>query len=352
MDREFYVNLARSGLRMPIGTDLILGEQEDEAAIRCDGERLGAVVVETARRFATPLAIPLMDLTLEKELALASLGIPEGEIPMYHFSAPPGPQTLAAIERGMRGPLTPRLQATVDAVRHVARFADLVACGMCIGPFSLMTKLVADPISGVYLAGAGVTGSDDPEVRTIEELLELALVVIERSVAAQIEAGAKAIVVCEPAANRVYLSPKQIAKGSDVFERMVLAPNRRIKAQLDAAGVDLFLHDCGELSDDMVRWLGSLDPALMSLGSSRKLWEDAALVPKTTVLYGNLPTKRFYAPDLTVELVEEMTCDLLAKMNDVGHPFILGSECDVLSVPGAQDEIRRKVAAFCRCDCG
>jgi uroporphyrinogen-III decarboxylase len=179
----------------------------------------------------------------------------------------------------------------------------------------------------------------------------MALAVIERCIAVQIDAGASAIVVCEPAANRVYLSPKQLARGSDVFERMVMAPLRRVKAQLDAAGVDLMLHDCGELMDEMVGWLASLDPAMMSLGSSRKLWEDAARVPRTTVLYGNLPTKRFYAPDLTIEQVEAMTCDLLARMRAVDHPFILGSECDVLSVEGAREAIVEKVAAFCTCGC-
>jgi hypothetical protein len=34
------------------------------------------------------------------------------------------------------------------------------------------------------------------------------------------------------------------------------------------------------------------------------------------------------------------------KMRDTGHPFILGSECDVLSVPGSEREILAKVEAF------
>jgi hypothetical protein len=46
-----------------------------------------------------------------------------------------------------------------------------------------------------------------------------------------------------------------------------------------------------------------------------------------------------------------MTCDLLRKMRETGHPFILGSECDVLSVPGAEAVIRGKVDAFVRCAC-
>ena len=96
----------------------------------------------------------------------------------------------------------------------------------------------------------------------------------------------------------------------------------------------------------MVSRFSTLDPAMMSLGCSRCLWEDAALVPKTTVLYGNLPTKKFYSPQLTVAAVESLSRELLEKMRTAGHPFILGSECDVLSVPGSEEEILAKVDAF------
>ena len=96
----------------------------------------------------------------------------------------------------------------------------------------------------------------------------------------------------------------------------------------------------------MVARFSTLDPAMMSLGCSRRLWEDAPLVSKSTVLYGNLPTKRFYSPQLTVSEVEALSIELLEKMRAVGHPFILGSECDVLSVPGSEEEILAKVNAF------
>ncbi len=352
MDRSFYLDLAGSGLRMPIGTDLVLREKSDEDAILLDGVRLGEVVVESAQRYRTPLAVPLMDLTVEKEALLTILGVPKAEIPTYHFHGAPGADVAAKVAEGLKGSLTLRMNANVAAIEYVAANTDLVPCGMSIGPFSLMTKLIADPIGPVYMAGTGVTADEDPEVKAVEEALELAQMVIERSLAAQIEAGAKLIIVCEPAANLVYFSPKQLAKGSDVFERMVMAPNRRLKAQLDAAGVDLFFHDCGELMDEMVAQFATLEPVIMSLGSSRKLWEDAARVPKSIVLYGNLPTKRFYAADLTVAQVEDMACDLLGKMAAAGHPFILGSECDVLSVPDVREAITEKVAAFLGCGCG
>jgi hypothetical protein len=52
------------------------------------------------------------------------------------------------------------------------------------------------------------------------------------------------------------------------------------------------------------------------------------------------------------EQVERQACELLRSMATAGHPFILGSECDVLNVPGSTAIIRGKVDAFvqCRCD--
>jgi uroporphyrinogen-III decarboxylase len=213
----------------------------------------------------------------------------------------------------------------------------------------MMTKLVAEPIGPVYMAGTGATGKEDPEVLAIERALELSLLIILRSISAQIEAGAKMIILCEPAANLVYLSPKQLKKGADIFERFVMQPNLKVKALMDEFGVDLFFHDCGELMDTMPVEFARLRPAIMSLGSSRVLWEDAARLPKDIVLFGNLPTKKFFSDDLTIPDIERMGKELIAKMKEAHHPFILGSECDVLSVPGAQSAISSKVAAFCRC---
>jgi hypothetical protein len=38
-------------------------------------------------------------------------------------------------------------------------------------------------------------------------------------------------------------------------------------------------------------------------------------------------------------------------MGETGHPFILGTECDVLNVAGYERSIREKVEAFVRCAC-
>ncbi len=351
INRQYFLDLAASGLKMPIGTDLVLREKPDHDAIVLDGRRLGAIIAETARRFRTPLAIPLMDLTLEKEVLLGMLGVSAPEIPTYHFSQPPSDEMMQTVARRLEEPLPARLQAHVDAVRYIAeQEKDLLAIGMTIGPFSLMTKLITDPIVPVYMAGTGLTGAENADVRMVERCLELAGGIVRRSVSEQIRAGAKAVFIAEPAANLIYISPRQMGKPNDVFQRFVTSEHRRIRKLLTDSGVELIFHCCGELTDQMVRAFADLDPAILSLGSSRLLWEDAAIVPKRTVLFGNLPSKKFFSDrEITVEEVRRRGDELIRRMREVGHPFILGSECDVLSVPGCEETIRRKAMALLEC---
>ena len=339
MDRRYYLDLAASGLRMPIGTHLVLHGHADHEIIPEDGRRLGGVIEEAARRFRCPLALPLMDLKLEKEAMLLAHGIAPAEIDAFHFDDVPVDDPEVRLTR--------RMDAVCGAIRHIAEETDLLPVGMGIGPFSLMTKLISDPITPVFLAGDGLSAEDDGEVALVERLLELSAKTIRLYLDAQIQAGAKAVILCEPAANKVYFSPNQLEESYDVFDRYVIGPNRAIRGQLAASDVDLIFHDCGELTDGMVSRFAALDPAMISLGGSRQLWEDAAIVPKTTVLYGNLPTKQFYSDELVpLSRVRELSGQLLQRMREVGHPFILGSECDVLSVPGREQTIMAKVNEF------
>ncbi|MGE4489852.1 MAG: uroporphyrinogen decarboxylase family protein [Kiritimatiellales bacterium] len=354
MNRSFYLDLAANGLRMPIATHLILHENPDVDQVLLDGSALGEAVIETANRYHSPLAVPLMDLALEKDALLALMDIPEADREKFHLSEV-GDASFA--EKVSTAPfMTPRMKATCDAVQYVAEHESaggFISTGMGIGPFSLLTKLLSDPITPVFMAGTGLTGEDDDDVALLDHALDLSVRIIVRYLAEQAKAGAKAIIVCEPAANLVYFSPKQLEEGSDVFERFVLEPNLKIKAVLDELDVDLIFHDCGELTDEMVSSFNRLDPAVLSLGCSRVLWHDASLVSKQTVLYGNLPSKRFYSDEsVSVQDVEQMTKELILKMREVGHPFIMGTECDVLSVPGKETTIKSKIAAMMSCNCG
>ncbi|MBN9661792.1 MAG: hypothetical protein J0H49_26590 [Acidobacteria bacterium] len=345
MDRQFYLDLARAGVRMPIGADLVLQEQDEPEAVLLDGERLGQVVAAAANRYATPLAFPLMDLRLEKADLLAFCGVAEEDVDSFHFTDAPPESLIDELRRAGSRPFSPRIQANQGAVRYITQCNGLLPVGMLIGPFSLMTKLVADPIAPVAMAGNGVTAEEDDGVRLVERCLQLALLTVLRSARAQIEAGAKAMIVCEPAANTVYLSPRQLRAGSGLLERFVLEPNRQLSTLLRKHGVDLIFHNCGTLTTDLVRqFAAELNPAILSLGSSRRLWEDALAIPKEVVLFGNLPSRMFYSDSaMPVEEVTRLTLELKQKMAECGHPHILGSECDVLHVPAAAETIRRKV---------
>jgi len=339
--------LAASGLRTAIGTDLVLHERPDPEADRRDGKRLAAVVREAAERYRTSLAIPLMDLRIEKTDLVHRLR-PGAEADTFHFDSPPTDADLDRARATDAAPLLARHRAHCDAVAEIASRSGLTAFGISIGPFSLMTKLLADPIAAVALAGRGLAAEDEPLVATAERALQLSELAVVRSLRAQAEAGAAVAIVCEPAASAVFVSPRQMAQGSPVFERFVLEPALRLTTLLDGHGVDLFLHDCGEPTTGMIEALATrVRPAVLSLGSSRRLWEDAAVVPRDVVLFGNLPSKHFYSDEtLPVEAVRAATRELVARMRESGHPFILGSECDVLHVPEAAATIRRKVEAM------
>ena len=336
--RALLHDLATRGHRVPIGTHLVLHEHPDHQQIQLDGDRLGQVIAEAAGRYQSPLAMPLMDLAIEKDCLLRTLGVPEAQIESYHFAAPP--PVLKSFET------TPKMVAACAAIREVGRQPGLLPMGMSIGPFSLMTKLVADPITPVFLAGTGFGSDDEAEIAVVERAIEVGTELILNYVAMQAKAGARAIIVCEPAANLVYFSPNQLENGYEVFDRYVMNPMRRIQKEIERHGAELVFHDCGELTPGMVSRFAQLDTAMVSLGCSRILWEDAAHFPKSTVLYGNLPTKRFYAPQLTVAEVDRIATDLAERMQATGHPFILGSECDVLSVPGKERELAEKVQAL------
>ena len=292
-----------------------------------------------------------MDLRLEKADLLSLCGVAENDVDKFHFAEPPSQATVDAVARSLSdAPFSRRSLAQIGAISFIARQTSLLPIGMCIGPFSLMTKLLEDPISPVAMAGMGMTVEDEPSILGVERCLALAELAVRRSIAAQIQAGAKAMLVCEPAANCVYISPRQVEQGAGIFEDFVIQPNLRMKAQLDEAGVDLVFHDCGELVPFMVEQFATrIHPAILSLGSSRRLWEDASLVPKDVVLFGNLPTKSFYSDEaMPRDKVAQLTRETVARMRAVRHPHILGSECDVLYVPEAAETICAKVDLMCR----
>jgi uroporphyrinogen-III decarboxylase len=254
------------------------------------------------------------------------------------------PETRAALHVNGTTPCDGSL-ARDEALRRLAAGGELHPVGLVIGPFSLATRLLADPIPAVALLAAGAGPDEEPAVRMLLDALEAAEETVAASLARQVAAGAGTVVVCEPAASTAFISPRAIRAGTGVFDRLVVEPNLRLKGVLDGAGVALFFHDCGELCAEMVEAFGHrVRPAVLSLGSSRRLWEDAARVPEEVVLYGNLPTRTFYSDEaMPAAEVERLAEELAERMWATGHPFVLGSECDVLHVEEAAGRIWDKL---------
>jgi uroporphyrinogen-III decarboxylase len=345
MPRELLFDLASKRHRVPIAADLVLHKHSDPERVIRDGRLLGEVVAKAADIFHTPLAFPLMDLRLEKAELLGHFGVATDDIEKFHFAVPPTLEKRRNYARFVQhASPSARVAANIGALLSIRSTTRLVPVGMCIGPYSLTSKLMADPITPTYLAGTGVSGEEEPDVALLEACMEISLTCVLHEIDLAIAAGAEAVFIAEPAANQIYFSPLQLADGSDIFERCVLAPNRRIADRLADRGVDLIFHCCGEITDGMLDGFCSLKPAMLSLGSSRKLWEVAPRVPKDIVLYGNLASKMFYSDQsMPIARVAEDTARLVAQMAATGHPFILGTECDTLHVPEYAETIGRKV---------
>ncbi len=355
MSRAYYQQLARARHGVPVGTDLLLHEQENMDRVLNDGSLLGQVIAQAAERYHSPLAIPLMDLRIEKQMLAEMLNIPHNRYEIFHLDATPDKTMIDSIRRYVQNSDSPRPNATIQAVRYIAEQTDFVPIGMVIGPFSLMVKILDEPVLNVYAAATGAGGSSEDAVMlfaTLEMATELILAYIDR----QVDAGASAIFLCEPAANMIYISPHQLADDvngrPDIFDRCVIHYNRVIARHLARRRVDLIFHDCGELTDTMVSRFGhELHPSVLSLGSSRRLWEDAPRVPDDVVLYGNLPSKRFYSDiETPLHMIDRMAADLTRRMAEINRPFILGTECDVLAVDGCECTISQKVMRLCRYD--
>jgi uroporphyrinogen-III decarboxylase len=341
MDRSFYLEMAKAGTMMVLATDMLLKEKSNHKVLLTSGVELGKIILESANRYDMPLALPLMDLSLEKQWLLTLLDIEESKIEEFHFNTDLDESIIQEVKDKLETITTTRVEATCEALTYVSTNSNKLSVGMCIGPFSLMTKLIAEPITPVFLAAIGETASENASIKNVEIVLQLTELIITKYVQKQIVAGAKAICVCEPSANIIYISPEVMSDATnDIFDRYVISINQRIKDEMTKNNVDLMVHDCGVLTPLMLKKISILDPVLISLGSPVKLWEATLIVPNDIVPFGNLPTKHFFMDEtITPETVEEMSNELITRMSATGHPFILGSECDVLSVDGYENTI-------------
>ncbi|MDK2971802.1 MAG: hypothetical protein PWP23_1557 [Candidatus Sumerlaeota bacterium] len=351
MSRQTFHDFARRGLAMPLAVDLLVHLESTPEKVDANPSEMARIMIRAAEVFDTPLAVAPMDLRVEKAALAEWLGIPRTEHETFHISQSLSTEQLDALRRHFEsGELTTRMRVTADALGIAAKRSTLIPTGMAIGPFSLVAKIIEDVITAVFMVGADADPDDEESVALTLQLIDLTTELVEAYVRAQIAGGAKAIIICEPAANKVYFSPKQIAEGSNVFERIVIEPNRRIARVIEEAGADLILHDCGELTPEMITALAGLHPAVLSLGSCVDIVEATQYVPRDVVLFGNVPSKFFPREDeMPVEKVRAICGSLRERMEATGHPFILGSECDVLCVNGHERGIMAKAREIAQC---
>ena len=123
MDRKFYLDLAAKGQRMPIAVHLTLHESPNVSEIELNGKLLAESIIKSAQRYNSPLAVPLMDLALEKDALLALYGTPEEKREKFHFDKTVEPEF---VEKVSSAPLVSRMVATCEAISSIAaREAEL-----------------------------------------------------------------------------------------------------------------------------------------------------------------------------------------------------------------------------------
>ena len=85
MDRDYYLQMAKAGTGMVLATDLVLKEKANHEELLNDGDELGKIILESANRYDLALALPFMDLSLEKQWLLTLMGIENSKIEKFHF---------------------------------------------------------------------------------------------------------------------------------------------------------------------------------------------------------------------------------------------------------------------------
>ena len=196
MESTLYMQIAEDGLAMPLATNMVLHEEASEADIEralSNGEELGRCPCASRPPLWSTSRHSSYGPQARKRTAFAGPWPRTGPAPGFHFKQAPTATEVQAMITALAAPLPPALKAQVDAVRFVVRSApDLVPCAMTIGPFSLMTTLLEDPISAVYLASTGATANDEPAVALLDVALELSMRAVERSLRAQLDGGGEA----------------------------------------------------------------------------------------------------------------------------------------------------------------
>ena len=159
----------------PVGTDLIMHEEPAPEKIRNDGAALGRVIEKSRSMLAHSVGGSADGPAPGDMTSAGSRRSARG--PGRHVSLSAAPLDDAALRRltsEQPGTICAGSTARNRALAYVHTVPDLVAVGMAIGPFSLATRLMADPISAGAMAGSGVEESESDEVRLLWQCIRIA----------------------------------------------------------------------------------------------------------------------------------------------------------------------------------
>ena len=345
MARERWLDIARATPTVPLAVDIAC---HNLPGIKIRSQKslpVGPALIRAAARYNAPFIFSKMDLTREQATLARSLGLSEpGDLESFHFNMVPEDGPAAELSK-KEWFSSKEWEEQLSNVMYAHANSTLPVLGSAIGVFTLITKMMQGEkaIVAVSMHGSGETATGDPDVALLLWLLPICEKVVTQSVTAQLNAGAAGIMIADPAAQVNFIPPSM----PEMFEKFVVEPNRRIRELIERRNADLFFHCCGELVPEYVSEFGhSIHPTVLSLGSSRCLWEDAKVVPKDVVLYGNVPSKHFVSKELTADAVTRQCRQLRDEMGRIAHPFILGTECDTLHVPGNDAAIDAKLNAM------
>lgn len=80
-------------------------------------------MLEAAERFSNPMALPVMDLTLEKDILLRTMGVPADATAAFHFDSVPDPLQCAKVTATVEVTAHPRIRANCAALTILATAA-------------------------------------------------------------------------------------------------------------------------------------------------------------------------------------------------------------------------------------
>lgn len=258
-------------------------------------------------RFHTPFVLSAMDLSAEAEAFGCTICSAENEVPsvtgrlvtdLAQAKQVPVPQ-----------PGDKRTGVYLETVRRLSKLADHpMVLGGCIGPFSLAARLVG-------VSEAMELTVMEPEL--IHVLLEKCARFLMDYLRAFREAGARAVIMAEPAAG--LLSPRSLGQFSSAYVKL-------INDAVADGRFGIVLHNCGAR---LVHLSAILDSGLNNFHFGAPMDIAAALdkVPAGVVLCGNLdPTAVFV--QLPPEQIRSRVGALLAAAGGRRN-FVLSSGCDI-----------------------